>query len=68
MDLIKVATPNNNEVMTFDFEANKVCGDKISKEDTRLAVIEHRLGTITWLIMAVCGGVITTLVKLFLGG
>lgn len=33
MDLMKVATPNNNEVMTFDFEANKVCGEKISKED-----------------------------------
>lgn len=42
--------------------------DKINKENVRLAVIEHRLGTISWLLMAVCGGVITTLIKLFIGG
>ena len=42
--------------------------DKISAENVRLAVIEHRLGTITWLLMTVGGGVITILLKLFLGG
>lgn len=42
--------------------------EKISAENVRLAVIEHRLGTITWLLMTVGGGVITILLKLFLGG
>ena len=42
--------------------------EKISTENVRLAVIEHRLGTITWLLMTVGGGVITILLKLFLGG
>lgn len=42
--------------------------EKISTENIRLAVIEHRLGTITWLLMTVGGGVITILLKLFLGG
>lgn len=42
--------------------------EKINNENVRLAVIEHRLGTIAWLLMAVCGGVITTLIKLFIGG
>lgn len=42
--------------------------DKINKSDVRLAVIEHRLGTISWLLMTVCGGVVTILLKLFMGG
>lgn len=42
--------------------------EKINNENVRLAVIEHRLGVISWLLMAVCGGIITTLVKLFIGG
>ena len=42
--------------------------DKIGKEDVRLAVIEHRLGTISWLQLAICGGVIASLIKLFFGG
>lgn len=42
--------------------------EKIGAENVRLAVIEHRLGTITWLLMTVGGGVITILLKLFLGG
>ena len=41
--------------------------NKIANDSTRLAVIEHRLGTITWLLMTVCGGVIATLIKLFMG-
>lgn len=42
--------------------------NKINKSDVRLAVIEHRLSVISWLLMAVCGGIITTLIKLFVGG
>lgn len=42
--------------------------EKIGNENIRLAVIEHRLGTITWLLMTVGGGIITILLKLFLGG
>lgn len=33
MEIMNIETPKNNDVMTFDFEANKVCGEKISKED-----------------------------------
>ena len=42
--------------------------DKINSENVRLAVIEHQLKNITWLLMTVGGGVITILLKLFLGG
>ncbi len=42
--------------------------EKIGAEDIRLAVIEHQLKNITWLLMTVGGGVITILLKLFLGG
>ena len=45
----------------------KAMDDKIGKEAVRLAVIEHQLKTITWLLMAIGSGVITTLIKLFLG-
>ena len=41
---------------------------KIGKSDIRLAVIEHRLGVISWLLMTVCGGIVTILLKLFIGG
>lgn len=41
--------------------------NKIASNNTRLAVIEHQLRTITWLLTAIGGGVITTLIKLFLG-
>ena len=43
-------------------------GKEINSENVRLAVIEQRLGTISWLLTAVCGGVIATLIKLFFGG
>ena len=42
--------------------------DKIDVENVRLAVIEHQLKNITWLLMTVGGGTITILLKLFLGG
>ena len=41
---------------------------KLSKDLVRLAVIETKLGQITWLLGAVAGGVITMLVKMFFGG
>ena len=41
---------------------------KQSNDRVQLAVIESKLGTITWLLTAVGGGVIATLVKLFFGG
>ena len=43
-------------------------GEKINKEDIRLAVIENRLGVISGLELAVCAGVISILIKLFVGG
>ena len=40
---------------------------KLSNDATRLAVIEQQLKTITWIITAVGGGVITMIVKMFWG-
>lgn len=42
--------------------------DKVNKEDVRLAVMEHQLKNITWILMTIGGGVITILLKLFIGG
>ena len=41
---------------------------KLNKDLVRLAVIETKLGQITWLLCAVVGGVITMLIKMFFGG
>lgn len=41
---------------------------KLADYNTRLAVIEHQLKTITWLLTAIGGGIITVLIKMFLGG
>ena len=45
----------------------KSMDDKISAEAVRLAVIEHQLKNLTWICMTIGAGVITTLIKLFLG-
>ena len=57
------------------FVTRKECGEvteslksKLSNDSVRRAVIESKLGTITWLLTAVGGGIIATLVKLFFGG
>ena len=39
----------------------------ITKDLVRLAVIENQLRVITWILYAVAGGVITTLIKLLFG-
>jgi hypothetical protein len=41
--------------------------EKLSKDLVRLAVIETKLGQITWILTAVGGGVITMLIKMFFG-
>ena len=41
---------------------------KLNKDLVRLAVIETKLSQISWLLMAVVGGVITMLIKMFFGG
>lgn len=40
---------------------------KLSNDSTRLAVIEHQLKNITWILTAVGGGIITMLIKMFWG-
>ena len=40
----------------------------VNQENVRLAVIEHQLKNITWLIMTVGAGVIGILIKIFFGG
>lgn len=40
---------------------------KLANDSTRLAVIEHQLKTITWLLYAIGGGVITVIIKLIFG-
>jgi hypothetical protein len=42
--------------------------DKVEKENVKLAVIEQRLSTISWVLYAVAGGIIATIIKLFFGG
>ena len=49
-------------------EVTESLKSQLSNDSVRLAVIESKLGTITWLLTAVGGGVIATLIKLFLGG
>lgn len=41
---------------------------KLANDSTRLAVIEQQLKTITWILTAVGGGIITMILKLFFGG
>lgn len=41
---------------------------KINQDSVRLAVIEHQLKNITWILCTVGGGVITILIKMFMGG
>lgn len=43
-------------------------GKKLANDNTRLAVIEHQLKTITGILAAVGGGVLTMLIKMFFGG
>lgn len=42
--------------------------NKLSTDSTRLAVIEQQLKTITWILAAVGSGIITMILKMFLGG
>ena len=48
-------------------DTNNEINKKFAADMARLAVIESQLKTITWLLTAIGGGVITTLVKLFFG-
>lgn len=41
---------------------------RLSDDNARLAVIEHQLKTITGILAAVGGGVLTMLIKMFFGG
>lgn len=40
---------------------------KLANDSTRLAVIEHQLKTITWILTTVGAGVLTMLIKMFWG-
>jgi hypothetical protein len=40
----------------------------IHKDDRRLVAIESQLNLVLWVLMAVGGGIITMLVKMFFGG
>ena len=48
-------------------EINEEIKTNITKDLVRLAVIENQLKVITWILYAVAGGVITTLIKLLFG-
>ena len=48
-------------------EINEDIKANITKDLVRLAVIENQLKVITWILYAVAGGVITTLIKLLFG-
>lgn len=62
------------EQMELVFVTRKSCGDERDKIDVRLgqgeihfAKIDEKLKTITWILTAVGGGIITMLVKMFFG-
>lgn len=48
-------------------EINEEIKANLTKDLVRLAVIENQLKVITWILYAVAGGVITTLIKLLFG-
>ena len=48
-------------------DINEEIKTNITKDLVRLAVIESQLKVITWILYAVAGGVITTLIKLLFG-
>ena len=48
-------------------DINEEIKANITKDLVRLAVIENQLKVITWILYAVAGGVITTLIKLLFG-
>lgn len=59
------------EIFVTRQECDNITDDlqkKLANDSTRLAVIEHQLKTITWLLTAVGGGVITMMIKMFFGG
>ena len=41
--------------------------NKLNKDLVRLAVIETKLGQITWILSTVAAGVVTMLIKMFFG-
>lgn len=41
---------------------------KMQSVDKKLAVIEYRLNITNWLTLAIAGGIITLVIKVFLGG
>ena len=58
------------EIFITRKECEKQMGEvdgKINNDSVRLAVIEHQLKTITWLLTTVGAGVITMLIKMFWG-
>jgi len=59
------------EIFITRQECDSITGQieqKVNEENVRLAVIEHQLKNITWLIMTVGAGVIGILIKIFFGG
>lgn len=58
------------EIFVTRKECDKSMGDvenKINQDSIRLAVIEHQLKTITWILTSVGAGIITMLIKMFWG-
>lgn len=70
MPLEKEDIDRLKEIFITRKECEKQMGDvesKINNDSIRLAVIEHQLKTITWILTTVGAGVITMLVKMFWG-
>lgn len=64
IDRLKEIFVTRQECDTITDELEK----KLANDSTRLAVIEQQLKTITWILTAVGGGIITMLLKMFFGG
>ena len=48
-------------------EISTAIDKKVSNDNVRLAVIENQLKLVLWVLMAVGGGIITMLIKMFFG-
>lgn len=70
MPLDKEDIERLKEIFVTRKECEKQMGDvdnKINNDSVRLAVIEHQLKTITWILTTVGAGVVTMLIKMFWG-
>ena len=51
----------------FSMEISKIT-DKLAKQDVRLSVVEQQIKINNWLSLAIAGGIVALVIKVFIGG